>query len=362
MGELSPSTIAALCGLAAGMVLGLAARIGRFCTLGAVEDAYFGNDTRRLRAIALAIAVAVAVSQALVATGTVDLGKSIYLTPSFGIAGAVLGGLMFGVGMALVGTCGFGTLSRMGGGDLRAIVVFLVMGVSAVAMMRGATGLVRVAWIDPIAVDFSAAGSQSLPDIVARATGLRADVPIAAAVVLALAGWAFSAANFRRSPRDIVAGIAVGLAVAFGWYATAVLGADPFEPARVASVSFAAPVGEALLYLMTFSGSRADFAIGAVFGVVLGALLASVGRGQFRWEACDDARELRRHISGAFLMGTGGTLAMGCTIGQGITAASALAVSSPVVIVSIVVGARLGLAYLLEGTLRGAFAHAFARQ
>ena len=360
LSELAPSTIAALCGLGVGVVLGLAARVGRFCTLGAVEDAFFGNDTRRIRAFALALAVAIAATQTLALSGLVDLKQSVYLHPDFGLAGAVVGGLMFGVGMALVGTCGYGALARVGGGDLRAVIVVMVIGVSAVAMMRGATGLVRVAWIDPISIHFTA-GSQALGDLASAATGLTLHAAIAAIIVATLVAWAFASAAFRHSRRDILAGIAVGLAVAFGWFATGVLGADDFDPARIASVSFAAPVGEALLYLMTFSGSRADFAIGAVFGVIVGAFVGAFAKGQFRWEACDDARELRRHLAGAFLMGTGGTLAMGCTIGQGLAAASALAVSAPVVTVSVVLGARIGLGYLMEGSLRGALAMIFAR-
>jgi hypothetical protein len=109
-----------------------------------LEDAFFGSDFRRLKSFALAAAVALLATQGLAEFGVVDLSRSIYLTSSIGFGGAIIGGLMFGVGMALVGTCGFGTLVRVGGGDLRAIVVFLVLGLSALATMRGITGVLRV--------------------------------------------------------------------------------------------------------------------------------------------------------------------------------------------------------------------------
>src|SRR5512144_2598408 len=130
---LDPTALTFAFGLLAGGVLGVAGRAGRFCTLAMLEDAFFGSDVRRLKSFALAAAVALLGTQALAAFGIVDLSRSIYLTPSIGLGGAIIGGLMFGVGMALVGTCGFGTLVRIGSGDLRAIVVFLVLGLSALA-------------------------------------------------------------------------------------------------------------------------------------------------------------------------------------------------------------------------------------
>ena len=115
-----------------------------------------------------------------------------------------------------------------------------------------------------------------------------------------------------------------------------------------------APLGNTLLYIATFSGSRADFAIGSVAGVILGSFVAALVARVFRWEACDDARELKRHMTGALLMGTGGIMSMGCTIGQGLSAFSALAISAPVTMLAIALGARLGLEYTMTGEWRPA--------
>src|SRR5512144_2467668 len=110
---LDPTALTFAFGLLAGGVLGVAGRAGRFCTLAMLEDAYFGSDTRRLKAFALAAAVALAATQVLAALGFVDLTRSIYLTNAIPIGGAIIGGFLFGIGMALVGTCGFGTLVRI---------------------------------------------------------------------------------------------------------------------------------------------------------------------------------------------------------------------------------------------------------
>jgi uncharacterized membrane protein YedE/YeeE len=352
----------ALYGFAGGLALGLAARVGRFCTMGALEDAFLGGDRRRLRSWALAIAVATALSQCLAYAGILDFHHSIYLSSGFPWLGAVLGGLMFGGGMALVGTCGYGTLARIGGGDLRAVVTFLVMGVSAYMAMRGLTGMVRQALIDPWILSFETSGGMGLNSIVDTLTGFESGPSIGLLVAAGLAFWALKDPRFRAETRLVVSGFAVGLAIVGGWLATGLVGSDPFAPQRLESFTFVRPLGDTLIYLMTFSGATVTFGIGSVIGVVAGALAGALFKREFRWEACDDVRELRRHIVGAFLMGTGGVMAFGCTIGQGITAASTLSVSAPVVMISIAIGARAGLAWLIEGSVRGIFAaYAFSR-
>ena len=347
--ELAPGSVSALCGLAAGVTLGVAGRAGRFCTLGMLEDAYYGSDLRRLRAFGLAAAVAVAGTQAMAAFGVIDLNRSIYLGDHFGIGGAILGGILFGVGMGLVGTCGFGTLVRIGSGDLRAIVVFLVLGVTAVATMRGLTGSRRVALIDPITLYMPDGRSQALDALLAPWLGSSARSWLTVALAGALTLWSLSSREFRRSPRLVASGLAVGSAVVFGWWATGRLAFDEFGTEPVSSLSFVAPTGDSILYVMTYSGATLNFGIGSIGGVVLGAWAAAIVGRKFRWEACDDARELQRHMIGAALMGAGGVMALGCTVGQGLSALSTLAISAPVAMASIALGARLGLEYTISG-------------
>lgn len=344
---LSPSTIAFACGLAAGGVLGVAGRAGRFCTLAMLEDAFFGSDFRRLKSFALAGAVALLATQALAELGVVDLSRSIYLTPSIGLGGAIVGGLMFGIGMALVGTCGFGTLVRVGGGDLRAVVVFLVLGLSALATMRGVTGMLRVALIDPLSLRLSEGSNQTLTSLLGAGPTMRAVLVVS--VATALAGWALADGTLIRSRRLLASGLAVGAAIAFGWFATGWIADDEFDPVRVASLTFVAPLGDTILYIATFSGARLNFGIGSVAGVIAGSLAAALLARGFRWEACDDARELKRHMIGALLMGIGGIMSMGCTVGQGLSAFSTLAVSAPLTMLAIACGARLGLEFTMTG-------------
>lgn len=344
MPELAPYLLRTLLGFALGILLGFVARRGRFCTLGAIEDAVYGGNMLRLRAWALATAVAIAGVHGLEALYALDLSRAIYTPARLEWGGALIGGLLFGLGMALAGTCGFGMLLRLGGGDLRALVVFLVMAVTAVMTMRGVTGLARLAVTTPLTAELGAA-SQRLPDLVGRG-GAAAPIGLAVAVLLAAAALAHR--GLWRGRAVLLTGAAIGLIIVAGWSATGVAGYDPFETRRIESFSFVAPLGETLLFLMLASGLRPDFPVGAVTGVIVGAFLAAHSAGEFRWEAPDDARELRRHVLGAFLMGLGGIAALGCTIGQGITGLSTLSLGSALAIGAIFLGARFGLYWLVE--------------
>ncbi|HWV41945.1 YeeE/YedE family protein [Pseudorhodoplanes sp.] len=344
--DLSLNLVRFLLGLGLGSAFGFVARRGRFCTLGAIEDSVYANDTRRLRSWLLAIAVAVVGVHLLEAHGELDLTKSIYTGSRLELGALILGGLIFGFGMALNGTCGMGTLRQIGGGDLRAVLTFLVMGVTAMMTMRGLTGIARVAVTDPLAVDLGNTATQRLP-LLAGFTGQGATIA-AIAIGLVIAVYAFAHREFRATPRFAITGLLIGLIVVGGWWATGIVGYDSFDTRRIESFTFVGPLGETLLYGMLSTALSLDFPIGAVLGFVFGAFVAAISDGTFRWQIPASAAEFRRRVAGAFMMGFGGITALGCTIGQGVTGVSTLSVGSIIAIVSIVAGARLGLYWVVE--------------
>ena len=357
MDEWTASQIVTLCGFGLGLAMGATARGARFCTFGAIEDWVLADRTERIRSFALAIAVAVIAVQAMRQAGIARIDESIYLAPRFGWFGAAIGGLLFGFGMALAGTCGYGILVRIGGGDLKAMADVLILGLTAYMTARGLTGLLRIAVIEPFAIDMTGLQALGLPDVVGAAFGMAPTHLFMALGLIAggiLIAWCFANRDFRRSRRDIVAGLIIGVAVAAGFLATGTLGDDPFEPVGVASLTYALPPGETLIWLATFSGATADFGIGAVIGTICGSFVVAVAKKELRWEAFDDDREMRRHLLGAFLMGFGGVTALGCTIGQGISGMSTLSLTAPIAFASIVIGAVFGLHYILTGSIREA--------
>jgi len=338
-------------GVACGIVMGAVARHNHFCTLSSLERFWYSNDDRGLRTWVLAAAVAMMVTQLLTAVGLLDIKQSFYLLPRLSLIGSIMGGLLFGVGMALVGTCGFGALIRLGGGSLRSLIVVFTVGLAAISTQRGPLGVLRQSYIEPYALDLAPAVDQSIPSLISTVTGLSIETPITLFCIAILFVWVFKSAPFRRSVSSIAVGITMGLCVSFGWFVTHWLDQQLFQAVQLESASFVLPPGQLILGMTMVTGVLPDYGVGLVVGVVIGSALAARWGNDIRWEACDDARELGRHLSGACLMGVGGVLAAGCTIGQGISAVSVLAVSAPIVLGSIYVGARLGLTWLLEGSL-----------
>jgi len=365
MEELPVATVVALLGFGLGGIFGATALRTNFCTMGAISDLVLMGNWNRFRAWMLAIATAMLISQGLYAFDVVDLTQSIYLTTNFGWLGAIIGGLMFGFGMTLSGGCGNKTLVRLGAGNLKSLVVAIVLGIFAYTTLRGLIGLGRVEMENATNIDLSGSfESQGVPDLLAGLTSAPEGV-LRWAVTLILAGallaFCFKDARFRAAPRDIAAGLIIGLVVAGGWYATGVIGYDDFEPTQLASLTFVNPTGESLIYVMTFSGATINFGIAVVGGVIAGSFVAAVATRTFRIEGFSDSKDMIRHLVGGALMGTGGVLALGCTIGQGITGMSTLAVGSAIALVSIITGGVLGVKYLEEGSFGGALTAMFSR-
>jgi uncharacterized membrane protein YedE/YeeE len=338
-------------GFACGFAAGAAARYGRLCTMSAIEDAVIARDFRAAKAWGLALATAIVLTHVFAWMTSLDLSGSVYGSGVLDLAGAAGGGLVFGLGMALVGTCSFGLLVRAGSGDLRAAMSAAVVGVAAFAFTAGVLSPVRLQIAGLATVDLGAHGGPLLPGLLASwldlSRTLVAGVAIAAITAVLLAA-ALRDPRLARRPRLLIAAFVLGSSIAAGWAVTAI-SIERLEGTRLESLSFVAPAGRLLLQLMSDTLRDVGFGVASVLGVVCGAGVTAVVKDEVRWEAFDDVREMRRHLLGAVLMGLGGVLARGCTIGQGMSAASVLAVSAPLVMLGVLIGARIGLAVLLEG-------------
>ena len=360
MEEISVGTLVASVGFLVGIIFGATAQKTDFCTMGGISDTIFMGDTRRLRAWFLAIAIAMIATQSLHTAGLIDIYKSIYLTPNFGWAGAIIGGLMFGYGMTFAGGCANKNLVRIGGGNLKSIVVVIIMGIFAYMTLRGLVGLARVELETLTNVDLQDAvgvSSQGMADLLGAALGMDTKT-VRWAVVAAFAGglllWCFKSKDFCASPHHIASGIIIGLLVPVGWAITGILGADEFDPTPLFSFTFVSPAGESVQYLMTFTGATINFGIATVGGVIFGSFLMAKATKSFHIEAFSGADDMKRQLFGSVLMGIGGVMALGCTVGQGITGMSTLALGSLVALLSILLGAAIGLKYQEEESLVGA--------
>lgn len=347
MMEWEPVYRVATLGFVIGIAFGAIAHKTNFCTMGAVSDWINIGSKDRLRAWFLAIGVAIIASQVMQARGMIDLGESIYLTPNFGWLGHIAGGFIFGVGMTLASGCGQRTLVRVGGGNLKSLVVMILLGMTAYMTMRGLLALLRVNILEKANFSLSGAGvaDQGIDTLVASLLGIDNAATVTYALTALLGGglivYAFAAKSFRRSFDNILAGISIGVIISAAWYVTGVVGFDDFDPVRLESYTFIAPIGESIMYLMTFTGSTIDFGVAAVGGVIVGSFLYAILTGNFRLETFTDRADMVRHIFGGIAMGFGGVLALGCTIGQGVTGMSTLALGSLLSLASIIAGSAV---------------------
>jgi uncharacterized membrane protein YedE/YeeE len=341
------ASIVILSALVIGLVYGSVGLLSGFCLMSGMRGWLAEGDGRLIRTYALAIGMAVAATQLLAAAGTVDIGKSIYLQPTFSAPVMFFGGLLFGYGMVLANGCGSRALVLLGRGNLRSFVVVVVLAIFAQMTLKGLIAPARIALAGATQ---TTATANSVPALLAAAglSGTAARMLAASIVSAALIIFAFAHPAFRRSPGQIAAGVVVGLLVAAGWFATGYLGADDFNPTPVTSLTFIAPIADALQYLMLSTGSTLNFGIVTVFGVFAGSLVTSLATGRFQLEGFRSPRHMLRSGGGAALMGTGGVLALGCSIGQGLTGFSTLALASLIAVAGIFVGTAAGL----RGALR----------
>ncbi len=337
-------------GFLIGLVFGYIVYKTNFCTMGSISDILTFADYGRFRAWLLAGAVAILGVALIRSFGIADMNTTMYLAPNFAWGANMVGGLLFGFGMVFSGGCISRNLVRAGGGDLRAVVVLLIAGIFGYMTIGGMIGPVRVALFTPVSLDLSEMGleTQSMGEILTFVTGIGPG-PATNVVIAVLAGgmlvYCLMDRGFRSSPRNIAAGIGIGLCVTAGWFLTA-LAFDDFAdvPVQLISLTYVRPVGDSLDYLMRFTALGAPgFGIVTTIGALMGGFVGAVSAGRFSLTTFADPGDSVRNMFGAALMGIGGVLALGCTVGQAMTGLSTLAIGSLLTFVFIVAGGVIGM-------------------
>jgi uncharacterized membrane protein YedE/YeeE len=355
--------VVTLGGFVLAFIFGAVANRTNFCTMGAVSDVVNMGSWARMRMWLLAIAIAIIGTHALQLAGLIDITKSFYVRPNVTWVSYILGGFLFGVGMTLGSGCGSKTLVRLGGGSLKSLVVFTFLGIAAYMTLKGLFAIWRIRWIDPIATDLTAINvpRQDLPTLISAWSGASlpvVEVIVALAVALALLVFVFKDREFRSSFDHVLGGTVVGLVIVGGWYVTGHLGygenpqtlEDTFfgtNSRTIESLSFVAPVAYSLELLMLWSDRSlgASFGVGATVGIIAGSFAYAIASKTFRWEGLAGAEDTANHVIGGLLMGFGGVLALGCTIGQGLSGFSTLAIGSILAFLAIVAGSALTMRF-----------------
>ncbi len=333
-----------------------------FCTMGAVSDAVIMGSFDRLRQWALAIVLAILGFGIMSYAGLISPLNTIYPAKSAPWLAVTLGGLMFGWGMVWGSGCGSKSLVRLGAGNLKSLVVVVTMGLAALATLKGFLAIPRVKSIEPVQFEisqglFAGQWTASFFNLTLQQGMLCAAIVVSGLMCL----WIFKDRHFM-SQRNLLASLSVGLLVCAMWWVSGVLGhglehpetLDEFFLAtssrKMESFSLTAPLALGLDALLYFSDGAKRLTIGmvSVLGIVLGSFVSAKLQGSFRWEGFSNIADLKRHLWGACLMGMGAVMAVGCTIGQGLSGFSTLNLLSILATASIVMGAFIALQYDLK--------------
>jgi uncharacterized membrane protein YedE/YeeE len=329
-------------GFVIGLAFGIVGLLSGFCLTSGLRNWWGGSDSRKIRSYAIALATAILGTQFIAGAQIADIGKSLYLQPSFSVPLIFAGGVLFGLGMVLANGCASRALVLLGKGNLRSLAVVSVIAVTAPMTLKGLIAPLRLAVLQATQTTPAAA---SFPGLLAEAgvTESVARVAVTLIVVVGLVVFAFSERTFRRAYGMIAAGVVIGALVCAGWLTTGWLAADEFDPIPVTSLTFVSPAADTLQYAMLSTGLSANFGVALVVGVLSGSLLTALLTGRFSFEGYNSPDHMLRSICGAALMGIGGAMAYGCSIGQGLTGMSTLSLSSFVAAAGIVSGAALAL-------------------
>ncbi len=356
----SPGFYVAWGGLIIATVFGYIVYVTNFCTMGSISDMMSFGDKRRFRSWLLATATAMLGVALLQKLEVADYRTTMYMAPNLTWLANIAGGLTFGFGMVLSGGCLSRNLVRAGSGDLRSGFVLLVAGLFAYMTIGGLIGPIRVALFGSATVDLAELGmeTQGFGDFIARFTGMELGLSTTLALAILAGGllvYCFKDAGFRKSPTHIIAGVGIGLCVTAGWLLTG-LAQDEFAdvPVALASLSYVRPAGDTLDYLMRATAYPGpSFNVVTFAGVLLGGFLGALSKGKLSMTTFADKSDTVRNTIGAALMGIGGVVALGCTIGQGVTGFSTLAVGSGLTLMFIVLGGVLGIKYMEWAAMRG---------
>jgi uncharacterized membrane protein YedE/YeeE len=359
--EASSAQVLGAAGLISGL-LGVVMSRSHFCTMGALSDWFNMSDFGRLRQWLAALVSAILITQIIWAIQSIHVETSFYLTPKLTWLSHLIGGLLFGFGMVLGSGCGSKTLIRLGHGSLKALVVVLVMGLAAYITMRGLLAMPRVSWIESQVIELSVA--QDLPRLIFgnNATPWQRILSACGVCALLLGLMALMGKSSANNRLQVFSGLWVGGLIAAMWFVSASLGYLEEDPNTLKegfiatnskgpeSFSFVAPIAYTIDYLMLFSDRSKTLSIGivSVFGMVVGAFIDALLSRRFRLEGFTGLEDTGMHLLGAVLMGVGGVTAFGCTVGQGLSAASLLALSAAISLPAIALGAWLAMKWQIS--------------
>ena len=332
--NLGERTSITLTGLLIGSLFGAFAQRSRFCMRSAVIEFWNRQGTARIAVWLAAFSAAVIATQGFILFGWLDVSQARQLAATGSLSGAIIGGLLFGIGMVLGRGCSSRMLVLAANGNLRALLSGLVFAVTAQAALSGVLSPLRL-WLSGL---WTVPGGGSRDLLATAHLGHTGGLIFGAA-------WLFASIYcWRRGKlrtREWLGGLGVGLMIALAWLATFSIGSQSFEVIATQSLSFTGPSAEMLMRMLVHTDQAPNFDSGLVPGVVLGSFLAALWSKELKLEGFKDGQSMRRYIVGALCMGFGGMLAGGCAVGAGVSGAAIFALTAWLALIAMWVGAGL---------------------
>ena len=347
----------------ASILFGIVARKTDFCPLGGIADYIYNGNTGRLSMYFFAIAVAilgVTVLEAL-EVFSVDATRPPYRMSQFRWSAYLVGGGLFGVGMALCRGCGMRSVVNLGGGNLKTIVAILGMGSAAVLMLyvEGFFNNYFLSWVLPTSLNFNDYGlaHQDLGTIISNFSGVEiSTMRIAVGLLLSLAimSLVFKSKDFIRRQDNWIGGFMIGALIVGAFYISggpigelakeaSEFSDTPQNGMGIQSYTFVRPIGDLLYIGVNPEWYILTFGLVAFLGVGAGSVLISLASGRFKIVWFKSISEAFRYAIGGIMVGIGGVLGMGCTIGQGIAGTSTLSLGSFLDLFALMLGAFIGI-------------------
>ena len=325
---INPVFASCLLGILIGLAFGVAAQMSRFCLRRSVVEFTVGHFPA-LGVWLMAFLVAMLGTQALILNGQLSFVEHRFHASSLPILTVLVGGALFGTGMVLTRGC----ISRLtvlsATGNLRAAICIVVFAVVAHAALKGVLAPLRIG-LGTVTLDvgeFASLGN--LPG----GTVLWVSVAL---VVLAVVIYR-SGAHVTH----LLLSAGIGMLVPLGWFGTGVFLQDAFDPIPMSSISFTAPWADTLFWSVASTSIAAGFGTGLVGGTLLGSFLAAASRGELALQSFEMPGQTMRYLLGAAMMGFGGVLAGGCTVGAGLAGTASLSLSAVLALSAMIASAWL---------------------
>lgn len=331
MFDLEIYEIVNILGLFIGIAFGVIAQKNQFCFSGSIKDYILTKSTKRGASVIMAMIIAIISTTLMANHFGIDLTQSSYFKSNINYFAIIFGGLLFGAGMMIADGCSSRSLVKYAQGDSNALITLIFIAIFAYATTKGMLyGILNPFINSPFLIELSS----NIKNVQMNIFVVLAILIIILLVLVKKVKRIFT----------LIDGVLIGLLVSVAWFVSGYIGQDSMErEIALSSITFVYPTAKALELFTYYQVNELSFGITIICGVLIGTFLMSFSNKKYSFGCTSNQNinKVKYNMIGGALMGTGGILAIGCTVGQGLSGLSTLAFSSALAIISIFISALI---------------------